>query len=338
MTQLIRAALVAAALPTLSALVATAPAPAAAQEVRVFSGSPREIEIVRGAVMFNRPMLGVTVAQDSERADTLGLRLEDVRENSPAAKAGLKAGDRLQAINGVSLRADRSDAGYDDYDGVLMRRLQRELAKVEEGDTVRLQVLSEGRAREVRVATVSADDLYAGERSVLRRSVVNDRPVIGVTTSPSGTVRDTLGVFVSAVTEDGPAAKAGIVEGDRIAAINGVSLRVAQADAGDDQVAMAKAERLRAELAKVEAGQAVELTVVSGGRSRSVRVTPVKASDLPGGGGTFLWATTPEALREVERRMRIVAPTPPTPPRPPVPPAAPTAPRVRTMLRDVRVL
>ena len=78
---------------------------------------------------------------------------------------------------------------------------------------------------------------------------------------------------------------------------------------------------------------------MSGGRSRSVRVTPVKASDLPGGGGgSFMWATTPEAMREVERRMRIVMPTPPEAPRPPVPPVAPTAPRVRMLLRDVRVL
>ncbi len=336
--QTIRAAVVAAAFPAAFAAFLP-PSAAGAQQVRIFSGAPREIEIVRGAVTINRPMLGVTVVSESERADTLGLRLEDVRENSPAAKAGIKAGDRLQAINGVSLRADRNDAGYDDYDGVLLRRLQRELAKVEHGDTVRLQVLSDGRSRELRVATASAEDLFEGQRQVLRRSVVNDRPVIGVTTSPSGTARDTMGVFVSAVTEDGPAAKAGIVEGDRIAAINGVSLRVAREDAGDDQVAMSKADRLRDELAKVEAGQSVELTVVSGGRSRSVRVTPVKASDLPGGGGgSFMWATTPEAMRAVERRMRIVMPTPPDAPRPPVPPVAPTAPRVRMLLRDVRVL
>jgi S1-C subfamily serine protease len=334
----IRAALLRAAIPTAAALAAALPATAEAQEVRIFSSSPREIEIVRGGVTLNRPMLGVTAIAESERADTLGLRLEDVRENSPAAKAGIKAGDRLQAINGVSLRADRNDAGYDDYDGVLLRRLQRELGKVEEGDTVRLQVLSDGRSREVRVETVSANALYEGQRNVLRRSVVNDRLVIGVTTSPSGTARDTMGVFVSAVTEEGPAAKAGIVEGDRIAAINGVSLRVAREDAGDDQVAMAKADRLRDELAKVEAGQAVELTVVSGGRSRSVRVTPVKASELPGGGGSFMWATSPEALREVERQMQRWVPVAPVAPRPPVPPVAPTAPRVRMLLRDARVL
>lgn len=314
-------------------------AAAEAQQVRVYSSSPREIEIVRGSVVMDRPVLGLTLVDGSERGDTLGLRVSEVTPESPAAKAGLKAGDRLQSINGTSLRADRADAGEDDYAGVLMRRLTREMEKVKAGDTVRLQVMSEGRSREVRVVPVRAEELYANERSVLRRRVADDRPVIGVTTSPSGNARDTLGVFLSAVTDDGPAAKAGIVEGDRIAAINGVSLRVAREDAGDAQVANAKANRLRSELAKVEAGQTVELTVVSAGRSRSVRVTPVLSSTLPGNdGGVFIWSTTPEAEREVMGRMRMLAPTPPVPPAAPVPPVAPTAPRVRMLLRDVRVL
>lgn len=341
--KMIRAAALAAPQPAALALAAAlAAAPLAtlgAQQVRVYSSSPREIEIVRGSVVMDRPVLGVTIVDGSERGDTLGLRVSEVTPESPAAKAGIKAGDRLQRINGVSLRADRSDAGQDDYDGVLLRRLQREMAKVKAGDTVRVQVLSEGRSREVRVVPVRADELAQEERRMLRRGVADNRPVIGVTTAPSGNARDTLGVFVSAVTDDGPAAKAGIIEGDRIAAINGVSLRVAREDAGDDQVAMAKANRLRSELEKVEAGQSVELTVVTAGRSRSVRVTPVPAHEMPQAlRGSFIWSTTPDAAREALGRARMLVPEPPEAPTPPVPPAAPAAPRVRKILRDVRVL
>ena len=321
---MLRAATLMAALPL---------ATATAQQVRVLTPAPG-VSILR-TTMSDRPMLGVTLADESERADTLGLRVDDVRENSPAAKAGIKDGDRLQSINGVSLRADRADAGEEDYDGVLLRRLQREMAKVEDGDTVTLRVYSEGRARDVRVATVSPQSLYEGERGMLRRTT-NDRAVIGVSTQPSGNMRDTLGVFVSAVTEEGPAAKAGLVEGDRIAAINGVSLRVAREDAGDHQVASAKAARLRSELDKVTAGAVVELTVISAGRSRTVRVTTAKASELPGN-GVQVWGygTTPEALEEAMGRVRMAMPTPPTPPAPPV---APAPPRARTILRDARVL
>ena len=73
-----------------------------------------------------------------------------------------------------------------------------------------------------------------------------------MTVASTGSARDTLGVFVQSVVHDGPAEKAGIVEGDRIAAINGVSLRVAR------------------EVAKLKAGEAAELTVVTVGRSRAV--------------------------------------------------------------------
>lgn len=328
----LRAALLVAALPL---------ATASAQQARVFTFEPGRVEILRSGMM-NRPLLGVTLTEESERGDTLGLRVDDVRDDSPAAKAGIKTGDRLQSINGVSLRADRADAGESDYDGVLLRRLQREMAKVEEDDTVSLRVFSEGRARDVRVVAVSAEALYGSTRAGTVRRMSNDRAVIGVTTSPVGNARDTLGVFVSAVNDSGPAARAGIVEGDRIAAINGVSLRVAREDAGDAQVSQTRAERLRTELAKVTAGATVELTVVSAGRSRTVRVTTVKASDLPvGSGSVWGFGTTPEALEEAMSRVRTAMPTwtsPPTPPTPPVAPRAPVAPRVRTMVRDVRVL
>lgn len=313
-------------------LAAALPFTAAAQEVRVFAGRPAE-----GGqwtmLASDRPMLGITPANESLRADTLGLLIEDVRSDSPAAKAGLKEGDRLQAINGVSLRADRGDAGEDYYSGVLLRRLQREMAKVEAGDTVSLRVYSDGRSRDVRVAPVSSETLYgsAGGRLTMAR---NDRAVIGVMTASSGNARDTLGVFVQSVTPEGPAEKAGIIEGDRIAAINGVSLRVAREDVEDPMVGSAKAERLRTELGKLTAGAVAELTVVSAGRTRNVRVTTVKASDLPG--GNFEFRVLAPALEGAMQRMRVRTPegmsiVMPTPPTPPTPRAAPVAPPPRAV-------
>src|ERR1041385_1018089 len=56
------------------------------------------------------------------------------------------------------------------------------------------------------------------------------KAVIGVTTSTNTGPRDTLGLLVSNVTRNGPADKAGIEEGNRIAAVNGVSLKLAAAD------------------------------------------------------------------------------------------------------------
>lgn len=232
----------------------------------------------------DRPMIGVTTAAVSERADTLGLRIEEVTEGSPAAEAGLKPGDRLQSINGVSLRADRADAGEIDYSGVLNRRLQREVQETEEGKAIELRVLSGAQLRTVRVTPKKASEVVRtpGESTFFRRADSN-RAVLGLQVSSTGSVRDTLGVFVTAVTKDGPAEKAGIVEGDRIAAINDVSLRIAKEDAEDRLVGAGRIERLQREVAKLEAGESADITVISGGRTRTLRVTAAKASEVDGG-------------------------------------------------------
>lgn len=275
-------------LATLAVLSAAAVAPAAdAQDARILV-RPEGRLLTFGS---DRPMIGVTTASTSERADTLGLRIEEVAEGSPAAAAGLKAGDRLQAINGVSLRADRADAGQSDYAGVLNRRLQREVQDTEDGKAVELRVLSGGQSRTVRVTPKKASEVMKmpGEMTMFR-ALSSDRAVLGLQVTTTGSVRDTLGVFVTSVSKDGPAEKAGIIEGDRIAAINGVSLRVANEDTEDRMVGAARVERLQREVAKLEAGEAAELTVVSGGRSRTVRVTATKASELKDGEFTFFSA------------------------------------------------
>ena len=142
-----------------------------------------------------------------------------------------------------------------------------------------------------------------GPDSLMRRftyrmdSVMANRPALGLEVRTTGSKRDTLGVFVEGVTPKGPAENAGIVEGDRIAAINGVDLRVAAADVDDDYFASgAGPRRLTREVQKLTPGTRVTLRIYSGGRFRDVQVTTGKASDVmrlgrtsnfrgPGGGG-----------------------------------------------------
>ena len=111
-------------------------------------------------------------------------------------------------------------------------------------------------------------------------SVMRNRAVIGVSLSPTGTARDTLGVFVSRVTPKGPAENAGIVEGDRIVSINGVDLRVNSADAGDSYAADLPSRRLSREVNNLKPGSVISLRVNSGGRIRDVQVTAGRASDF----------------------------------------------------------
>ncbi len=226
----------------------------------------------------DRAAIGITTSSGGMR-DTLGLLVQSVTASGPADKAGIEEGNRIVSINGVSLKLSAADAGEGDMDGIANRRLIRELEKAKAGDEVELRVWAGGQTKNVKVKTVAVEDLPSRARAVRRE--LDDRPVIGLSLSATGSRRDTLGMLVVRVTTDGPAEKAGIVEGDRVSAINGVSLRVAAEDAGDGYMSSARMNRYRRELGKVSLGEDVELRVLSGGQSKTVKVKPVRAGDLP---------------------------------------------------------
>jgi hypothetical protein len=111
-------------------------------------------------------------------------------------------------------------------------------------------------------------------------SAMMKRAALGMQLSATGSARDTLGVFVAAVTPKGPAENAGIVEGDRIVSINGVDLRVAPGDVEDGYASGLPSHRLSREVGKLTPGATVNLRVYSGGRVRDVQVIAGRASDL----------------------------------------------------------
>jgi len=116
-------------------------------------------------------------------------------------------------------------------------------------------------------------------------SALAKRAALGLELRTTGTKRDTLGVFVERVTPKGPAELAGIVEGDRIAAINGVDVRTSAADAEDDYATELGSRRLTREVQKLTPGTRATLRVWSGGRYHDVQVTTGKASEVMRLGG-----------------------------------------------------
>jgi serine protease Do len=236
----------------------------------------------------NAARIGVYLGDNGIR-DTLGVLVGSVMPDGPAAKAGLREGDRIQAVGSVNLRMTADDAGDSMLNGMMGRRLTRELDKLKAGDAIELRVWSDGSSRTVRVTTVAARELASRPAAPLRQALStarrDDRASLGLSLGGSTSRRDTLGVFVMNVVPDGPAERAGIVEGDRIARINSVDLRVPTSEAGDAELAQARTRRLSQELARLAPGDVATLTVVSGGRSREVRVTTVRASELPSSSG-----------------------------------------------------
>jgi predicted metalloprotease with PDZ domain len=304
----------------LLSLIALAPAGGQDTRDRDRAQEERRVEIRRGPgsvyvarTAAPRAVLGVTIGASGNLRDTLGVLVSMLSEDGPAAKAGIEEGDRIQAINGVSLRPSAADADDEAMAGLGQRRLTRELAKVKPGDDVELRVLHGTQVRTVRVKTANSEEFYKRATATVWRDEQENRAALGIAIGGTGSRRDTLGVLVTGADDEGPAAKAGIIEGARIAEINGVNLRVAKEDVEDGWASSSRAQRLQRELRKVKAGDNVTLRVWQDGQYRTVQVKTVKASELP------------------RRRMMFIgdgiAPMPPMPPMPAMAPMGPIAPR-----------
>ena len=173
-----------------------------------------------------------------------------------------------------------------------------------------------------------------GQRErIVRRITTTDsaalnRASLGVTLSRTGTRRDTLGIFISSVAENGPAERAGIFEGDRIAAINGVDVRTTASDVADSYLAGVAQRRLTMELRRLTAGQRVSLRVWSGGRYKDVQVTTARLADVYPSRRVLSFGDILVPMPGVHGELHITPPMeyrmllpgrPPRPPRPPRP-------------------
>lgn len=267
----------------------------------------------------NRAAIGIGTGMTGTLRDTLGVLITSITRGGPAEKAGLEEGNRIAAINNVSLRANAADIEDSDMSNALTRRLTRELAKSKPGDEVELRVYREGRMQDIKLKTTDADSLFrpAGTRAMATKADAENRPTLGISIGSTGSRRDTLGVLVMSVADSSTASRAGIEEGNRIAAINGINLRVAHEDAGDRYLSSAKAQRLQREVSQLKVGDNATLRVYSNGQFRDVPVKVGRAGDLPkgqggmtfiGGDGFFSGRMAPMPAMPVMPRM---APMPP---------------------------
>jgi C-terminal processing protease CtpA/Prc len=254
-----------------------------AQDPRITRVGPRTVMTPSGGFFMNsndepHAVIGVSTSNAATNRDTLGVLVSIVRSGSPAEKAGIEEGNRIAAINGVSLKLAAADVGDDQMAGVLSRRLSRELDKLKPRDEVDLRLYANGQNKTVKVKTIAPADLY--ETRVSRSA--DDRATLGVNLAVTGSARDSLGVFVLSVADGGPAAKAGIEEGTRIASINGVDVRGHHSSDDDDFLFRASnVNRLEREVSRLHPGDDVDLRVYFNGQTRNVKFKAGRMSDLP---------------------------------------------------------
>ena len=132
----------------------------------------------------------------------------------------------------------------------------------------------------------------------------DSRALLGIEVSMTGTSRDTLGVLVSSVVAGSPADQAGLQERERIAEVNGMSLRVSREDVGRKEAQELVYRRLTRELGALRPGDAVSMRVYGSARVRTVTIRiPVEVVDTrPRQDGSGLLDII-SALREAQTQL-----------------------------------
>lgn len=211
----------------------------------------------KGAV--TRGWLGVQVQPvTSDIADSLGLNdargaiVDTPQDGSPAAKAGIQAGDVITAVNGTAIKDSRD--------------LARTIATLAPGTSVKLDVFRKGESKTVTVAL--------GELPNDRQAKGNDKadegrgqpdagtPRLGLSLAPAGDVQGAgqKGVVVTEVDPQGPAAQRGIQTGDVILNVGGKA--VSNVGEVRSELVQAKSSGKRSVLLQVKSADATRFVAV----------------------------------------------------------------------------
>jgi serine protease Do len=146
-------------------------------------------------------------------ADSLGLKqaegaiVDEPQAGSPAAKAGIKAGDVITAVNGAGVKDSRD--------------LARKVAMLAPGTSVKLDVLRNGASQTMTLTLGEMpNERQANAGHTAPESGV---PHLGLSLAPASEVAGAAGngVVVTAVDPDGPAAEQGFKSGDVILDVGG---------------------------------------------------------------------------------------------------------------------
>ena len=180
----------------------------------------------------NRAWLGVQIQPvTADIADSLGLKtaegaiVDQPQPGSPAAKAGITAGDVITAVNGTPVK----DARY----------LARKIGMMAPNTTVKLTVLQKGEIKTLDLKLGKMPNEQQAKADTGSDASENGLPHLGLTLAPANDVAGAggKGVAVVAVDPDGPAAEQGFKTGDIILDVGGKVV----ANTGDVRKAVAEA-------------------------------------------------------------------------------------------------
>jgi len=182
-----------------------------------------------------RGWIGVQVQPVNEGiAESLGMRnaegalVDEAQDGGPAAKAGLKAGDVITAVN--------SDAVHDSRD------LAKKIGALAPGAKVNLSVLSKGERKTITLALEPMPNDKQAKADDHSKDADAGAPHLGLSLAPASQVAgaDAQGLVITGIEQDSPAAEQGLQTGDIILSAGGKTvssvgeLRKVLADARKD--------------------------------------------------------------------------------------------------------
>lgn len=199
--------------------------------------------VTRGFLGVQVQPLSKDIAESLGMAEPKGALVADTQPNTPAAKAGLKSGDVIVAVDGKPVK----DA----------RDLTRTISSLPPGSKTRIDYRRAGREAST---TVELGTL-PGEKTAQVERKSGGLPRLGLQLAPAGQDGSPeTGVRVAGVDPDGPAAGKGIKAGDVILEVAGRAV----SDASEIQAGIASAAK--------EGRKAVLLRVKTGDTTRFVAV------------------------------------------------------------------
>jgi serine protease Do len=167
---------------------------------------------------------GIADSLDMKQAQ--GALVDEPQADSPAAKAGIEAGDVITAVNGVSVKNSRD--------------LARTISEMAPGSSVKLDLLHKGQPKTLTVALGTLPEQRQASADHEQTGPMRDVPHLGLTLAPANDVAGAgaKGVVVTGVDPSGPAAERGFQSGDIILDVGGKSVT----NAGDVRNALSEAK------------------------------------------------------------------------------------------------